>query len=77
MAPDQVMRRWPATIRVFLDYGMACIGCPVARIHTLEDACMAHGIPLEGFLAKLAGVIRPRVKSAPRPAKTGGAGRGP
>ena len=27
---DDVMRRWPATIRVFLDFRMGCVGCPIA-----------------------------------------------
>ena len=36
---DDVMRRWPATIRVFLNYRMRCVGCPIACFHTIEDAC--------------------------------------
>lgn len=50
---DDVMRRWPATIRVFLDYRMKCVGCPIACFHTVEDACREHQVDLRAFLADL------------------------
>jgi len=27
---------------VFLQHGMHCLGCPVSRAESLEDACMVH-----------------------------------
>jgi hybrid cluster-associated redox disulfide protein len=50
---DDVMRRWPATIRVFLNHGMHCVGCPIACFHTVEDACREHKVDRAGFLADL------------------------
>jgi hybrid cluster-associated redox disulfide protein len=50
---DKLMGHWPDTIRVFLDFHMACIGCPVGRIHTLADACTEYGIVLASFIAAL------------------------
>jgi hybrid cluster-associated redox disulfide protein len=50
---DDVMRDYPATIRVFLDFRIKCIGCPVARFHTVDDACREHGIECETFLRAL------------------------
>jgi hybrid cluster-associated redox disulfide protein len=50
---DDVMRRWPATIRVFLDYRMRCVGCPIACFHTVDDACREHGADGVRFLADL------------------------
>lgn len=41
-----IMRRWPATIRVFLDWNMQCVGCPIAPFHTLMDAATEHGLSL-------------------------------
>ena len=35
MTVDEVMRRWPATIRVFLDFRMGCVGCPIGGFHTV------------------------------------------
>ena len=48
---DEVMRRWPTTIRVFLNYRMRCVGCPIACFHTIEDACREHEVDRGRFLA--------------------------
>ena len=53
---DDVMRRWPTTIRLFVEQKMYCIGCPITGFHTIEEACRAHGIELRGFLASLEAV---------------------
>ena len=53
MTVDEVMRRWPATIRVFLDFRMNCVGCPIAGFHTVEDACREHGAAPGDFLSAL------------------------
>ena len=50
---DTVMRERPATIRVFLDHRMLCVGCPIGCFHTLADACREHGIDCAPFLALL------------------------
>ena len=40
---EDVMSRWPATIRVFLDFRMGCVGCPIAAstMSTTPAASMA------------------------------------
>jgi hybrid cluster-associated redox disulfide protein len=55
MTVDEVMRRWPATIRAFLDHRMQCVGCPIATFHTVDDACREHGVDRVAFLAMLHG----------------------
>ncbi len=50
---DTVMRKWPATIRVFLDRRMLCVGCPIGCFHTVADACREHGVDCAPFLAEL------------------------
>ena len=52
---DDVMTRWPATIRVFLDFKLGCIGCPIASFHSVDDACREHGIDARSFMAALHG----------------------
>jgi hybrid cluster-associated redox disulfide protein len=47
------MRTAPHTIRVFLAFRMACVGCPIATFHTVDDACREHGIDRDKFLAAL------------------------
>lgn len=50
---DDIMREFPATIRIFLDYRMNCVGCPIGEFHTVEDSCREHNVNAEEFLAAL------------------------
>ena len=54
---DDVMRRWPMTIRAFLNHRMHCVGCPIACFHTVGDACREHGVDQAEFLADLEAII--------------------
>jgi hybrid cluster-associated redox disulfide protein len=58
MTVDSVMHRWPSTIRVFLDFGMHCVGCPIATFHSVDEACTEHGIDLENFLERLRAAVQ-------------------
>jgi hybrid cluster-associated redox disulfide protein len=49
----EVMTAWPATIRVFLDFRMGCVGCPISSFHSVEEACREHGIDHDTFMAAL------------------------
>ena len=49
----EVMDARPATIRVFLDFRMGCVGCPIATFHSVDDACKEHGVDRDKFLAAL------------------------
>ncbi|WP_035525936.1 DUF1858 domain-containing protein [Hoeflea sp. BAL378] len=42
MPVDEIMRRWPATLRVMIRHRMLCIGCPAAPFHTVAVAAAAH-----------------------------------
>ncbi|WP_442582144.1 DUF1858 domain-containing protein [Mesorhizobium sp. ASY16-5R] len=58
MTVDEIMRRWPMTIRVVMRHRMLCIGCPIGIFHTVVDACQAHRIDLESFSAELLDAMR-------------------
>lgn len=58
---DAVMRAWPSTIRVFLDFHVDCVGCPVAPFHTVREACREYHVDLEAFLAALENARRPQL----------------
>jgi len=49
----EVMSARPATIRVFLDFRMGCVGCPISAFHTVDDACKEHSIDRNEFLTAL------------------------
>jgi hybrid cluster-associated redox disulfide protein len=50
---DEVMRRWPATVGVFMRWRMKCVGCPFGVFHSVEHACEEHAQDLARFLAAL------------------------
>jgi hybrid cluster-associated redox disulfide protein len=58
MTVDEIMRRWPATIRVFIRHRMLCIGCPIGVFHTVGDACDAHQADEESFSRELLAAMR-------------------
>jgi hybrid cluster-associated redox disulfide protein len=49
----ELMTARPATIRVFLDFRMGCVGCPISAFHSVDDACKERGIDRDKFLAAL------------------------
>lgn len=55
---DDVMRRWPSTIRVFLDFRMRCVGCPIATFHSVDEACDEHRIDAAALLSKLRDIAK-------------------
>lgn len=57
MTVDEIMRRWPATIRIFIGSGMLCVGCPIGMFHTISDACEEHSIDEASFLRRLSTAI--------------------
>lgn len=58
MTVDEIMRRWPATIRVMIRNKMLCIGCPIGIFHTVSDACDAHRLDGEAFSTELLEAMR-------------------
>lgn len=50
---DDVMRSSPATIRVFLKFGMRCVGCPIGCFHTIEEACREHHVDSDAFFSAI------------------------
>jgi len=44
MTMDEIMRRWPQTIRAVIRNGMLCVGCPIAPFHTAPEAAREHGL---------------------------------
>jgi hybrid cluster-associated redox disulfide protein len=61
----EIMRHWPATIRVFLDRNMKCVGCPIAPFHTLVDAAAEHHLPLPELQAAVERQRGPASRAGP------------
>ena len=41
----------------FLEMGMHCLGCPSARMETIEQACMVHGVDANELIEKINAVL--------------------
>jgi len=64
MTMDEIMRRWPQTIRVMIRNGMLCVGCPIAPFHTVSDAAREHELDEASLRAALEAAISPKTGSA-------------
>lgn len=60
-ALDDLMRNDTATIPIFIRRKMMSIGCPIARLHDVGEACRKHGVPLAGFFEEINAVAAERV----------------
>ena len=65
MTVDEIMRRWPATIQVFIRNRMLCIGCPIGTFHTVKDACQAHQLDEESFSREVLAATRLDIDTLP------------
>lgn len=61
-----VMERWPNTIKVFLRYQTACVGCEMAPFETIASAADVYKLPLQLFLADLQQAVELTPSSAGR-----------
>jgi hybrid cluster-associated redox disulfide protein len=41
---SEIMRRWPATMRLFIEHRLLCVGCPIAPFHTIADVAREHQV---------------------------------
>jgi hybrid cluster-associated redox disulfide protein len=53
MTIQEVVESNPETIRVFLEHGLHCIGCAVARFENIEQGALAHGIDVDALIKDL------------------------
>jgi len=52
-----VLELAPEVLPLFQEIGMHCLGCALASEENVEQACMAHGVDVDEFLAKCNDVI--------------------
>ena len=58
MSVDAIMRRWHAHMRVFMQLGMLCFGCPIGSFHTVGEACGAHNLDESRIVKELQSAMR-------------------
>jgi len=42
MTLQAIMTKWPGTVRLFIDWRLHCVGCPIANFHRLSDSAYEH-----------------------------------
>ncbi|NOZ06090.1 MAG: DUF1858 domain-containing protein [Chloroflexi bacterium] len=53
MMIDEVMKRHPETVSVFLRFGMDCYGCSMARFESVRDGAAAYNVDLGSLVQAL------------------------
>ena len=53
MPIGEVVQKYPETIQVFLQHGLMCFGCAIARFENVEQGAQAHGIDVEALMKDL------------------------
>ncbi len=53
-----IVAKYPETAATFLEWGLHCYGCAVARYETLEQGAMAHGIDPDKLVEALNEAIK-------------------
>lgn len=53
MSIGQVLNMHRGTARIFMEFGMHCLGCPHATSESLADACAAHGANVDELVHQL------------------------
>lgn len=50
MSIGEIVAKYPETAGTFMEWGLHCYGCAVARYETLEQGAAAHGISVDDFV---------------------------
>ena len=58
MTIGEVVARWPQTAGTFLEWGLHCYGCAVARYENIEQGANAHGIDADDLVKALNETIK-------------------
>ncbi len=53
MPIGEVVEKHPETIPVFLQHGLMCFGCAIARFEDIEQGALAHGIDVDALVRDL------------------------
>ena len=53
MSIGQVLNLARGPAKIFMEFGMHCLGCPHATAESIQDACRAHGSDADKLIEKL------------------------
>ena len=53
MTIEDVVSKFPETIKVFMQAGLGCLGCSAARFENIEQGAQVHGIDIDRLMVDL------------------------
>ena len=53
MTIGQLLMEHPNVAPILMEIGMHCLGCPMSRGESIEDACAVHGTNADELVEKL------------------------
>ena len=53
MSIGEVLNLHRGTSRIFMEFGMHCLSCPMATAESIEAACAAHGTNVDELVHQL------------------------
>jgi hybrid cluster-associated redox disulfide protein len=59
---DTLIDNYPASVEVFIGFGMACVGCVFSPFHSVQDAAAVYQLDSELILDELHHKLALRVK---------------
>jgi hybrid cluster-associated redox disulfide protein len=64
MPIGDVVREHPETVPVFLQHGLGCLGCALARFENIAQGAKAHGIDVDALMDELNEAVSASEESA-------------
>jgi hybrid cluster-associated redox disulfide protein len=58
MSIEEVIKRYPETINIFLEFGLDCLECQGAQYDDIERGAEVHGIDIDKLLIALNDAIK-------------------
>ncbi|MBN2809113.1 MAG: DUF1858 domain-containing protein [Deltaproteobacteria bacterium] len=53
-----LLTKYPKAAEVFVEKGMACLGCAASMFETVEEGAAAHGIDVDALLVEMNKVLK-------------------
>jgi hybrid cluster-associated redox disulfide protein len=53
MSINEVLSKYPESMKVFEDFGLGCVGCEAALFENIEQGAQVHGVDIDRLLAGL------------------------
>ncbi len=60
MSIQEVVRRYPETIKTFERYGLGCVACQAALFENIEQGAEVHGIDVDALIKDLNKQVKDR-----------------